>query len=260
MAVSTTSAVFDRVLCGATGCPASIEAVRQAARLVSPGGALTIVSCADLGEAAAAGFLATQAAEELHAEAARALEQASAVAPGAPTELIHAPAVKTLLGRALAERASLIAVGPGSGSRLGGILLGRVATSLLHEAPCSVLVARSPAMPDAFPRKIVVGLDGSEPSIAAAAAAVDVVARTGASLRGVVALGGKAVAAEAASDALAEVHTVNGTPVDALIAASDEADLLVVGSRGLHGLAALGSVSERVAHRARCSVLVVRAT
>ena len=37
-----------------------------------------------------------------------------------------------------------------------------------------------------------------------------------------------------------------------------DADLLVVGSRGLHGVRALGSVSERVAHRAPCSVLVVR--
>jgi nucleotide-binding universal stress UspA family protein len=49
-------------------------------------------------------------------------------------------------------------------------------------------------------------------------------------------------------------------PVDALVAASAEADLLVIGSRGLHGLASLGSVSERVAHRAHCSVLVVRGT
>jgi len=35
-------------------------------------------------------------------------------------------------------------------------------------------------------------------------------------------------------------------------------DLLVVGSRGVHGMAALGSVSVRVAHRAGCSVLVIR--
>lgn len=36
------------------------------------------------------------------------------------------------------------------------------------------------------------------------------------------------------------------------------AHLAVVGSRGLHGVKALGSVSERVAHDAACSVLVVR--
>ena len=46
------------------------------------------------------------------------------------------------------------------------------------------------------------------------------------------------------------------SPVHALSDA--DADLVVVGSRGLHGLRALGSVSERVAHRARASVLVVR--
>ena len=49
-------------------------------------------------------------------------------------------------------------------------------------------------------------------------------------------------------------------PVEALVerAAEANADLLVVGSRGVHGMAALGSVSERVAHRAGCSVLVIR--
>ena len=46
-------------------------------------------------------------------------------------------------------------------------------------------------------------------------------------------------------------------PVAALVRRSRAADLVVVGSRGLHGLRALGSVSERVAHRAHCSVLVV---
>ena len=47
-------------------------------------------------------------------------------------------------------------------------------------------------------------------------------------------------------------------PVDALLAAGADGDLLVVGSRGLHGVKALGSVSERVAHRASCSTLIVR--
>ena len=42
------------------------------------------------------------------------------------------------------------------------------------------------------------------------------------------------------------------------MAESETADLLVLGSRGLHGLAAIGSVSEQVAHRAKSSVLVVR--
>jgi nucleotide-binding universal stress UspA family protein len=54
------------------------------------------------------------------------------------------------------------------------------------------------------------------------------------------------------------VLTADAHPAQALVEASREADLLVVGSRGLRGLKALGSVSERVAHEASCSVLVVR--
>jgi hypothetical protein len=49
-------------------------------------------------------------------------------------------------------------------------------------------------------------------------------------------------------------------PVRAFVEAATPEDLIVVGSRGLHGPRALGSVSERVAHRAPCSVLVVRPT
>jgi nucleotide-binding universal stress UspA family protein len=43
-----------------------------------------------------------------------------------------------------------------------------------------------------------------------------------------------------------------------LIARSKDSDLIVVGSRGLHRIRALGSVSERVAHEAHRSVLVGR--
>ena len=42
------------------------------------------------------------------------------------------------------------------------------------------------------------------------------------------------------------------------ISKSPQAGLLIVGSRRLHGLSALGSVSERLAHVAPCSVLIVR--
>jgi nucleotide-binding universal stress UspA family protein len=58
---------------------------------------------------------------------------------------------------------------------------------------------------------------------------------------------------------LPRVELDEGPPVEVLLTAAEGADLLVVGSRGLHGVSALGSVSERVAHGARCSVLVARA-
>jgi len=47
-------------------------------------------------------------------------------------------------------------------------------------------------------------------------------------------------------------------PAGELVEAARDVDVLVVGSRGLHGARALGSVSEQVAHEASCSVLVVR--
>jgi nucleotide-binding universal stress UspA family protein len=57
-----------------------------------------------------------------------------------------------------------------------------------------------------------------------------------------------------------EVHTVTGDPGDALleVAEAEKADLIVVGNRGMHGLTrVLGSVPNKVSHRARCSVLIV---
>jgi nucleotide-binding universal stress UspA family protein len=59
-----------------------------------------------------------------------------------------------------------------------------------------------------------------------------------------------------------DARVVEGNPVDVLIDASQEADLLVLGSRGRGGLAGLllGSVSQRCAERAHCPVVVVPMT
>jgi nucleotide-binding universal stress UspA family protein len=54
-----------------------------------------------------------------------------------------------------------------------------------------------------------------------------------------------------------EIHQ-HVNPADALCARVTDVDLLVVGSRGLRGVHALGSVSEAVAHRSPASVLIVR--
>jgi nucleotide-binding universal stress UspA family protein len=57
------------------------------------------------------------------------------------------------------------------------------------------------------------------------------------------------------------VVAVNGFPVQTLLDAAKEQDLLVVGSRGSGGFAALvlGSVSNQVVHHAECPVVVVPA-
>lgn len=58
----------------------------------------------------------------------------------------------------------------------------------------------------------------------------------------------------------AEPVEARGDPGTAIIEAAKDADLIVVGSRGLNPVQRilLGSVSSKVVHRATCDVLVVR--
>lgn len=55
------------------------------------------------------------------------------------------------------------------------------------------------------------------------------------------------------------LHAANGFPAEELINASRDADLLVVGSRGVGGFTRLmmGSISNQVVHHAHCPVVVV---
>jgi nucleotide-binding universal stress UspA family protein len=57
-----------------------------------------------------------------------------------------------------------------------------------------------------------------------------------------------------------EALTVTGQPADALLAQGADAELIVVGRRGLGGFRSLllGSVSQQVVHHAACPVVVVQ--
>ena len=94
------------------------------------------------------------------------------------------------------------------------------------------------------PGTVVVGLDGSGSALAAVKAADDLAARLGAAVEVVSATGSDA--AQPDGGWADRVDTWDAKhPVAALLERSARADLLVVGSRGQHGLRALGSVSER---------------
>ena len=56
-----------------------------------------------------------------------------------------------------------------------------------------------------------------------------------------------------------ESHVVAGAPARALLDMAKDADMVVVGSRGLGGFAGLllGSVSQQVAHHATCPVVII---
>lgn len=251
--------VFARVLVGVDGSEASFEACRQVAVLVAPDAAVEAVAVVHLADAVQAGFEAPRARDVLREEAERALATAAEIlGPRAETRFVNGLATAALLREITAFEASVAAVGSHGHRLLTDILLGGVAGELLHSAPCSVLIARPrPASGGAAPG-VVVGLDGSEESAAALAQAGELAARLGIQLRPLVATRGKQVDVAAARRLAPDLAVVDAHPVDALAAAGRGAALVVVGSRGLHGLRALGSVSERVAHRAPCTVLVVR--
>jgi nucleotide-binding universal stress UspA family protein len=171
----------------------------------------------------------------------------------------YAAPADELISEVAREQSTLVVVGSHEYSRLAGFVLGSTATEVVHKAPCSVLVARRRGIREEFPTNVVVGVDGSPQSATAYAVAHQLSERLSAELWPVVAHGGKAVNRRTV-DAIVDHWREDSPdePVGALVTAAADADLLVVGSRGLHGLKALGSVAERVAHRAGCSVLIVR--
>jgi nucleotide-binding universal stress UspA family protein len=253
--------VFSRVLVGIDGSEESREAARQAAMLAD--GKLTLLAVYDATDALIGGTgigVPVYYDEDQQRKAAEnALEQVREdVASANPTgKIVRGVVWDALIHEIEREQDTLIAVGSHGVGRLAGIVIGSVATEIIHKAPCSVLVARKTE--DQFPRRVVVGIDGSAESTAAYTAARQIAERLDSELWPVVAHGGKPI--DRTKVDLFVDHRreeLPDDPVTALVAAAAEADLLVVGSRGLHGIKALGSVSERVAHQARSSVLIVR--
>lgn len=254
--------IFDRVVCGVDPSEAGEVAAKLAARVTEPSGELALVTVDDPSVAVHAGWLMSNVMEQLAIEAEQAIERGRAVATPAhqvETRLFEGNPLDCLLGEIRRWNATLAVVGTHGHSRAVGIALGSVATHLLHEAPCSVLVARPPR-DEWWPRTIVVGIDGSPASAEAAAAARRLAERFGSTLRFVGAMGEPWVDRDAAYAIAPELDELGGRPVEELHELSEDADLVVVGSRGLKGIRALGSVSERIAHEALCSVLVVRPT
>lgn len=260
-APAMSGSVFNRVVVGVDGSEAGFEACRQAARLAEPSAPIEVVSVVHVAEAARAGFEAARIADELALEAEVALDEAIRIlGERAEGRSVDGYVMASLLTEIARVDASVVVVGSHGHRRAIEILIGGVAGELLHRASCSVFVARPVTDLGGFPRSIVVGIDGSSAADGALAAAEQLARRFEVPLRVVTALQGKNVDLAHVHLRTPFVEAVDAHPVEALVTASLATDIVVVGSRGLHGLAALGSVSERVAHQAKCSVLVVRAS
>ena len=262
MTTHVRTTVFDRVVCGVDASDAGVTAARVAGVIADPDGSLTLVSARDTSMATHPGWNMEQTLEELELEALTALERGRS--EGAPLhelqgKLIEGNPAQALLAEIESQDATSVVVGSHGASRATGIALGSISTSLLHQAPCSVLVARGSVDAGRWPRRIVVGIDGSDDSASAFEAASALADRLDAHLLAVVATRDARVDLAAARRISPACEEHDTKALDLLDHESESADLLVVGSRGFR-LRALGSLSERVAYEARCSVLVARPT
>jgi nucleotide-binding universal stress UspA family protein len=279
---------FRRILVACDGSPGSRHALAWAAllgqRLAARVTAVSVGPSQEAVRALRANALAWQAVgaafDESEEEAVRVLREAGRFLADAgvahTTELKRGAAAASIVALADSEGADLVVLGShghGFGDRLN---LGSVGSSVKHHVACSVLVARA-APP---PRRLLLATDGSQRSRIAVHAGLDLAKALGAptALAHVLDAGGYGLGAvarrvrgrlskvahrdEASVRSGLPVRVASGPPAAELrrLAKSEKADLIVVGSRGLGGLRSLtlGSVSDRLTHRADQSVLVVK--
>ena len=219
--------------------------------------------------------------------AAKVLDQLVARACGVDSP-ITAIAINDLPARALldaADGASLLAIGARRISAVRGLWRDSVSRQVLRDARCPVAVVGDSADRDGLP--IVVGIDGSAPARRALRWATDLARTTGGRLVAVHAwhlpatshsfyapYPSRAALTDEAEQLLqreldqidtsglaapVEHLTLPASPTEALLEASATASIVVVGSRGQGAVAraVLGSVSDRVSHRASAPVVVV---
>jgi len=193
--------VFERVLVGFDGSPASERALAVAVALRAPHGRVQSLTVAETWYATHAGMDAAAWESQLRAKAESARELAAILTEDvefASASVTTGYAAQALVRAANHMDADLIAVGAHGHSRVAAMILGSVAARVVHDARCAVLVARGEGPLENFPRSTVVAEERSS--------------------------------------------------VDELIDAGFTADLIVVGSSGAR--------AERVAQKARCSVLI----
>ena len=246
--------------------PQSAVVTDQAPQLGAADARYWVVSAWDPSLAFNAGIHAGAVVGDLRDQAVSALKRAAESRPGMESMLLKGRDVPALLAAISNLQADLVCVGSHGGSRAAGILFGSVASAMSHHAPCSVLIAREPPASE-FPGTILHANDGSPESLRAARVAGELAARHDATVVtvNVSEEGAKDVAEQAVviierSGREPRIVAEHGSPHRRLVEVADEvrAGLVVMGSRGQTGVAALGSVSERVSHRAPCSVLIVR--
>jgi nucleotide-binding universal stress UspA family protein len=269
--------VFANILCAIDGKEGGFTAVEHAATLAGPQGQLTFLAVTSfrsggshrgpaIGPTRVAGIL--ERAEQIAREAG--VPFTSEVDPASP------PA-RVILDWST-RGYDLLALGSPASSWPASLLSVGVSGKALGAFPTALLVARPLAQSRRFADRIVVASDGLETSHAPIALGARLARAYGSAVTLVHALGRESRTKRALSrereHALQEqARTLAGThgsdriellvkpgrPGVVTVSAAKAADasLVVMGSRRLEGMRAMGSVSRRVVHQARCSVLLV---
>ena len=254
---------FARTVVGVDGTDWGYEALRQALVLAPVGDPIVrAITALDTAPAIRAGFQAPHLAQLLEDEASHARDEAERIIggkPGCSAHVVRGKPVDVLRRERDGLQATVLALGGRRSSRFLGIMLGDTGTELVHDAACSALLSCPSRGGEWRPRKIVVGLDSSNDARGALKVADEVASVHGGEVEVISATGGKAI--ERGAEWSDRVQTWDRAhPVAALVDRSRHADLVVVGSRGLHGVGSIGSVSERLAHQAHCTALIVHAS
>ncbi len=267
-----------RVVAGIDGSPAAESAIRWAAAEAAARGAeLRLVHAfvwplfhVPVGPSDMAPGLRA-AADKIVRES---VESARKFEPGITVEGLRADGFPApLLIQASAE-ADLVVIGSrGLGVTLGA-LIGSTGLDLTANAHCPVVVIRpsetTAAELDALPGPVVIGYDGSSPSLKALDFGLEYARRHSLPVRVVAArqLADDTTAHDPEAELRArdgggnaEIVRVAGHPAEEILRLSADASLIVLGARGRGGFAGmmLGSVSQTVLHHATTPVAVIPA-
>jgi nucleotide-binding universal stress UspA family protein len=272
---SASAPVFSGILCAIDRREGGFTAVEQAAALAGPSGHLTLLEVTSYrseGEHRSPAIGPT--------EATQVLERATGIAQeaGVPfsTEVDPAgPPQRVILDWSVGY--DLLALGAPAASWLRGLFLASVGDTALGSLVTPLLVARPTPAGRRFADRILVAsdcLEGSNELVDLAGelagthrASVTLLHATGHEphfRRGGVEgkerrLQEQSRSLERAVGEASEVRSERGRAHDVIVEAAQSlgASLVLMGSRRLDGLRAVGSVSRRVAHEAHCSVLLV---
>ena len=241
---------FKSVVCGVDGSLSGREAIAQAIALSGPETALSFV-CVRYEAGEGLVHKATIGAKR----AEQALREAVALARESGVEATAETVPGKEVSGPLLERASgadeLVVASHGE-SRTTGILLESTASVAVHRASVPVLVARRPPDGAEFPHRVLAATDGSDAAEQAVGLASDIARRHNSPLTVVVAQSGdlpdlEDVAARASEIAAQrglepKIRLEQGHPEECILEAAegDESSLIVLGSRGVTGLRALG--------------------